>query len=90
MSNNGRNSDLVHKLGIVALAAYAWQLHGWLPSVAVLILLPITIIGANIAIMAVASEKNMMGALRFSRWGLLIAAGTILAISGASINEINP
>lgn len=76
----------VHWLLMIGAGGYAWQLHGVLVGITVLVLLLVAIAVSNILIM---SSSGSLRLIRLSRWGWLIAAYVLVAISGASFGSVS-
>lgn len=80
-----RRNHGLHWLALLALAAYAWQLHGILTAFVLLLGLLILIGGTNMFLLMTTGNIR---ATRWSRWGWLAVAGLGVVISGAEIGSV--
>ena len=80
-----RRDHYGHKLAMLAVAAYGWQLHGWLTGLGILVGLVIIISITNIALMAKGPDDRWTRRIRMNRWGWVVIAAIILLLSGATI-----
>lgn len=87
-SKRVRYDHYAHKFFTLSVAAYGWQLHGWLIGFGVLISLVFVVLITNTGIMAIAGEQNMFRFIRINRWAWLICAAVALALSGATTSSI--
>lgn len=71
----------LHWLGLIGIAGYAWQLHGFFVAVAGLLALLLVIAISNLAILATSGRFALV---RVNRWAWLVVALVLLALSGAS------
>ncbi|HEY9091888.1 hypothetical protein [Parasphingorhabdus sp.] len=88
-ANRVQNDHYAQKALMIAVALYGWQLHGWAVGLAVYIGLFVIILISNTVVMQRSPAEHIGRNLRISRWGWVIAGGTVLAISGASFEEAN-
>ncbi len=78
----------LHKLAFLAVGLYAWQLHGWLLGLSVVVGLFVVIPSTNLAVMAVASEKSVLQLVRINRWFWIVCTAMVLALSAATIENV--
>ena len=83
-----RLEHYAHKFAIFAVAAYGWQLHGWLTGLGILVGLVIIIAITNIALMATGPDHSLFRRIRINRWAWVFIAAIILLLSGATIAEV--
>ena len=83
-----RSDHYAHKLAILSVAAYGWQLHGWLTGLGILVGLIIIISITNIALMAAGPDHKLLRRIRLNRWGWVVIAAIMLVLSGATIAEV--
>lgn len=76
----------VHWLLMVGAGGYAWQLHGVLVGIMVVVLLLVAITASSILIMCISGNLRL---IRVSRWGWLIAAYVLVAVSGTSFGSVS-
>lgn len=82
-----RSDHYAHKFAIFAVAAFGWQLHGWLAGLGVLIGLIVAISITNVAIMALAADKNVLSLLRVNRWSWVAAVAIVVTYSGVELSS---
>lgn len=77
-----------HKFALLAVAAYGFQLHGWLTGLAILFGLIVIIAISNTILMAVAPGQRLFRLIRVNRWGWIIVTAAILVISSIKIETV--
>ena len=83
-----RSDHYAHKLAILSVAVYGWQLHGWLTGLGILVGLVIIISITNIALMTTGPDDRWPRRIRINRWGWVVIAAIMLLLSGATIAEV--
>lgn len=79
-----KRDHYAHKFALLAVAAYGFQLHGWLTGLGILFGLIIIIAITNTTLMAVAPGQRVFQLIRVNRWGWIIITAAILLISSAT------
>lgn len=82
---HAKDDHYLHWAAMIAVTAYMWQLQGPIAAIALLIGLIIAISLTNIIILA---RFAGFSAVRWSRWGWVIAAFILIAISNAEIGSV--
>ena len=86
---NVRRDHYGHKLAMLAVAAYGWQLHGGLIGVGILVGLFAIITVSNIALMASGPDHSSLQRIRINRWGWVVLFAIILVLSGSTLAEVS-
>ena len=74
-----------HKLAMLAVAAYGWQLHGWLTAGGILVGLFVIIAITNTVLMANSPDHSVFRWVRVNRWFWVFLALIILMLSSATM-----
>lgn len=82
-----QSDHYAHKFVLFSVAAYGFQLHGWLTGIGILLGLIIIIAITNSILMATASDQNVFRLIRVNRWGWIIVTAAILVVSSATIES---
>jgi hypothetical protein len=80
-----RDDHYLHWGAMILAAAYMWQVKGALMAIGLLVLLIIAITLSNLAIL---SRSASMKAIRWSRWGWVIAAFIVTAAIGTEVGNV--
>lgn len=82
-----KRDHYAHKFALLAVAAYGFQLHGWLIGLGILFGLIIIIAVTNRILMATTPDQRVFPLIRVNRWGWIIITAAILLISSATIES---